>query len=147
MLLMIRRGGGESLVTSDGMVFLLHSRPLPCWVRSHGRSTILNKILFLVLSGGDRTGDFYVIPPGSPPLLLFLRPCSLSVFVHWFAFSISEWRKLLHRNYTTLNNLRYQFAINMYAKSRYQFAINMYAKPSRYNFAYSLYSIKLLIQR
>ncbi|KAJ6827092.1 hypothetical protein M6B38_367595 [Iris pallida] len=87
MLLMIRRGGGESLVTSDGMVFLLHSRPLPCWVRSHGRSTILNKILFLVLSGGVRTGGFYVIPRVLP------RSCSFCVLVHcqcWSTGSLSR---------------------------------------------------------
>ncbi|KAJ6827165.1 hypothetical protein M6B38_367960 [Iris pallida] len=56
--------------------FLLHIRPLPCWVRSHGRSTILNKVIFLVLSGGVRTGIFMLFPRVLP------RSCSFCVLVH-----------------------------------------------------------------
>ncbi|KAI0525230.1 hypothetical protein KFK09_004623 [Dendrobium nobile] len=39
------------LQMSDSLSF----RPLPCWVRSHGRPTIFNKINFFG-GVGDRTG-------------------------------------------------------------------------------------------
>lgn len=37
---------------------MLH-RPLPCWVRSHGRSPCLIKVIFFVCWRGDRTGHLF----------------------------------------------------------------------------------------
>ncbi|XP_020104852.1 uncharacterized protein LOC109721581 isoform X3 [Ananas comosus] len=102
--IMERGGGGSTLgdrlwngMVWYGMVMLVVvlRRPLPCWVRSHGRSkTLIKSFSFCVLWEGDRTGCF--CSPGSPHfwLLLLMRSRTLLLLPRRLLFSVT-WIKTL----------------------------------------------------
>lgn len=101
MSVLVMRGrldGGMRVVFYCLQMFdSLSSRPLPCWVRSHGRPTIFNKIIFLG-GVGDRTGWFSTL--GSPVCIVSLG-CLLSYLLPLFLLPWAHLPDATIERYTT----------------------------------------------
>ena len=83
-----REGMGIWLMRCSVCTLLLG--PLPWWVRSHGRSLILNKITCFCVFEGRSHGDYNFQTPGSPLsrwLLFFILVLRLS----WCSLNRTDW--------------------------------------------------------